>query len=305
MRILRGASSIWDAGEPLAVAVGVFDGVHLGHHRVLQILVDAAGAKGLRPAVLTFDPHPLSLVAPHLAPKMLTTIDQRIEQFASFGVELTAVLAFDPSVRAMSAEAFISDILVGRLRAGFIVAGRDFRFGENRTGDVGLLEEMGPGLGYETSASPLVGGAEPVSSTRIRDALEAGDVAAAAELLGRSYQLVGAVVQGAGRGSELGIATANVDVDPTLSIPARGVYAVRAGVGELVPAVANIGVRPTFGAGVETVEVHLIDRRVDILGDVIRIEFVSRLRDEQTFRGPSDLVAQIRSDIDEARLILS
>ncbi|MEE9206324.1 MAG: riboflavin biosynthesis protein RibF [Acidimicrobiia bacterium] len=305
MRILRGAPNVWNAGEALALAVGVFDGVHVGHHHVLQLLLEAAEIRGLKPAVLTFDPHPLSLIAPHLAPRMLTTIDQRIEQFAALGVELTAVLAFDASVRGMSAEAFIEDILVARLRAEFVVAGQDFRFGADRSGDLDLLAEMGSGLGFETVSSPLIGGEEPVSSTRIREALDAGDIPAASALLGRDYQLVGAVVPGVGRGSGFGVATANVDVDATLSIPGRGVYAVRAGVGELVPAVANIGVRPTFGVGVETVEVHLIDRYVEIIGDAIRIEFVARLRDEQAFAGISELVDQIGRDIEAARAILA
>ncbi len=305
MRILRGAPSTWDAGESLALAIGVFDGIHIGHHHVLRLLLEAADSRGLKPAVLTFDPHPLALVAPQVAPRMLTTIDQRIEQLDALGVELVAVLAFNEAVRGMSATAFVEDILVKRLRAGFVVAGEDFRFGENRAGNVALLGEVGSELGFETVTSPLVGAAEPVSSTRIRQALETGDVTAAAALLGRSYELVGTVVPGAGRGSELGASTANVDVDATLSIPRRGVYAVRAGVGELVPAVANIGVRPTFGEGVETVEVHLIDRFVDIVGDAVRIEFVARIRDEWTFAGMAELADQVRADIEAARSILS
>jgi len=305
VRILRGAPSAWDAGEALALAIGVFDGVHTGHHHVLQLLVDAAQQRGLTSAVLTFDPHPLALVAPDHAPRMLTTIDQRIDQLAAHGVELTAVLAFNDAIRGMSAGAFVEEILAKRLAAAFIVAGDDFRFGENRAGDVALLEEMGHSLGFETLTSRLIGVDEPISSTRIRRAIESGDVATAAELLGRSYELVGTVVRGAGRGSELGVATANVDVDSTLSIPGHGVYAVRAGVGEIVPAVANVGVRPTFGAGVETVEVHLIDRYVEIVGEAIRIEFVARLRDEAQFGGIADLAEQISSDIDEARSILS
>ena len=305
MRILRGSPGVWDAGVPLALAVGVFDGVHIGHRHVLGLLLEAARSRRLSTAVLTFDPHPLSLVAPHLAPRMLTTVDQRIEQLAALGIELTAVLAFDDSVRAMSAEMFVEDILVKRLRAAFVVAGEDFRFGESRTGGAAMLDELGGRLGFATEISPLIGTAEPVSSTRIRDALGAGDVTAAAALMGRDYQLVGTVVPGSGRRTELGTATANVNVDATLSIPARGVYAVRAGVDELVPAVANIGVSPTFGDSVETIEVHLIDRLVDMVGDAIRVEFVARLRDEQTFTDVTALADQIRSDINAVRSILA
>jgi len=305
MRILRGAPGAWDAGEPVALAVGVFDGVHIGHRHVLGLLLETAGSRGLKPAVLTFDPHPLSLVAPHLAPRMLTTIDQRIEQMAALGVDLIAILAFDDSVRGMSAEAFVEDILVKRLRAGLVVAGEDFRFGESRAGDAALLDEIGDRLGFTAMISPLIGATEPISSTRIRDALEAGDVTAAATLMGRDYQLMGTVVPGVDRGAELGVAIANVDVDATLSVPGRGVYAVRAGISELMPAVANIGVRPTFGDGPETVDVHLIDRNVDMVGDAIRIEFVARIRDEQKFSDVTALADQIRADIEAVRSILS
>ena len=305
MRMLFGDPRAWDAGEPLALAVGVFDGVHVGHRHVLRLLVETAGSEGLKPAVLTFDPHPLALVAPDLAPRMLTTIDQRMHQLSEAGVELVAVLAFDETVRHMSAEAFVEDILVAALCSGLIVAGEDFRYGENRRGDVALLEELGPRLGFTSMTSSLIGDCEPISSTRIREAIEAGDVVAAAESLGRSYELVGSVVPGSGRGEKMGFATANIAVATSLSIPGHGVYAVRAGVGEMVPAVANIGTRPTFGEGEEVVEVHIIDRNLDIGGDQIRVEFVARIRDEQKFTGVSELADQIRADIEAARRILS
>lgn len=304
MRVLRGAPSRWDAGEPVALAVGVFDGVHLGHRHVLDVVHDAAEADGITPAILTFHPHPLALVAPEHAPRMLTTIDQRLELFDDAGIGLVAVLAFDESVRNMTPEAFVGDIVVDRLSASVVIAGADFRFGKDRAGDVGMLEEMGRVLGYRTIVSPLVGEGDPVSSTRIREALDRGDVEGAAALLGREYELIGIVVPGSGRGAEFGVATANVDVDPSLSIPGRGVYAARAGVGELVPAVANIGVRPTFGEAIETVEVHVIDRYLEIAGHTIRVEFVARLRDERKFSGVAELAAQIEADIEAARAVL-
>jgi riboflavin kinase / FMN adenylyltransferase len=304
MRILRGAPVTWNAGTPTALAVGVFDGVHIGHRHVLRLLVEAAENDGLKPAVLTFDPHPLALVKPEWAPRMLTTIDQRIAQLASAGVELVAVMTFDDSIRHMAAESFVSDILADSLCAKFVVAGQDFRYGEDRQGDVALLAQMGEQLGFRSMTSPLIGGTDPISSTRIRQALGEGDVTAAAAMLGRNYVLVGGVVPGAGRRGETVFATANVFVDPALSIPAHGVYAVRAGVDEMVPAVANLGVRPTFGDGAETVEVHVIDRQLDIVGDRIRIEFVARLRDERVFAGMAELADQIRLDIESARLLL-
>jgi riboflavin kinase/FMN adenylyltransferase len=305
MRMLFGDPRAWDAGEPVALAVGVFDGVHIGHRHVLRQLVEAAGSDGLKPAVLTFDPHPLALVAPDLAPRMLTTIDQRMDQLSAAGVELVAVLAFDDAVRHMSAEAFVEDILVKALHSKLIVAGEDFRYGENRRGDVALLEELGLRLGFTAMTSSLVGDGEPISSTRIREAIEAGDVVTAATSLGRGYELVGSVVPGSGRGEEMGFATANVAVANSLAIPGHGVYAVRAGVGEMVPAVANIGTRPTFGDGEEVVEVHIIDRNLDIGGDRIGVEFVARIRDEQRFSGVAELADQIGADIAAARLILA
>lgn len=304
MRVLRGSPGRWDAGSPLALAVGVFDGVHTGHLEVLRLVHRAAESSDLTPGVLTFYPHPMALIAPDRAPKMLGTIDQRIDRLEAAGVDLVAVLAFDESVRSMSPEAFVEEILVDRLKVRFVVAGRDFRFGKNRGGDVDLLASMGPDHGFDTTVVELVGESAPVSSTRIRNALGAGDVAAAATLLGRSYELVGTVVPGSGRGTGFGVATANVDVDGALSIPRRGVYAVRAGASERVPGVANIGVRPTFGEEIEVVEVHLIDRYLDVVGETIHVEFVERLRDEDTFAGVSELAEQIRTDIATARDIL-
>ncbi len=301
MRILRGHPAAWKAGQRLAVAVGVFDGVHGGHRRVLETLGERAAELGIVPAVLTFDPHPLALVAPHMAPQMLTTIEQRIELFDAAGVELVAVLPFNDSVRAMSARRFVADILVARLEAALVVAGEDFRFGEDRTGDAALLRHLGDEMGFESQVVALVGGNDPTSSTRIRDSIVAGDVAAAARLLGRPFELRGTVVPGEGRGADTGVATANVSVPEPSVIPRHGVYAARAGVAELVPAVVNIGVRPTFGPGAETVEVHLIDRSLDLKGRELRIAFVDRIRDERTFDNVQALAAQIEIDIDTAR----
>lgn len=304
MRILRGHPAAWNARSPLALAVGVFDGVHAGHRSVLKALRIGAGERGITPAVLTFDPHPLALVAPDMAPRMLTTIDQRIEQFEAAGVEVVAVLPFNDSVRAMSAQRFVGEILVERLLAGLVVAGEDFRFGENRRGDAVRLRRLGGEMGFDVDVVGLVGDGDPVSSTRIRDSIAAGDVAAAGALLGRPFELRGAVVPGAGRSAETGVATANVAVPASCAVPRRGVYAVRAGAGELVPAVANVGIRPTFGPGAETVEVHLIDRRLYLTGREVRIAFVDWIREERTFDGVEALASQIKIDIESARRAL-
>lgn len=305
MRVLAGAWQAWEVAGPLALAIGVFDGVHLGHRAVLEGFRSAAGDRGLTPAVVTFDRHPISVLAPERAPKMLSTIEQRIEQFELFGVEVTAVLPFDDDMRSMAAEDFIAHILVDRLHAELVVVGEDFRFGEHRRGDAAMLVETGPALGFEVEVVELVGDGAPISSTRIREHLAAGDVGAAAELLGRRYQLTGEVVAGSGRSLVTGAPTANLDVSTAVAIPRRGVYATFAGVSELVPAVANVGVRPTFGEGVETIEVHLLDREDDLAGATVRIDFVERIRDEAAFRDAEALADQIEDDIAAAREILA
>jgi riboflavin kinase/FMN adenylyltransferase len=289
-----------------AVTIGVFDGVHLGHRHVFSLLAERAAADGFEPTVMTFDPHPLTVIAPEVAPRLLTSIDQRIELFASVGVRCVAVLPFDEAMRSISPAAFAGEILAGALGARLVAVGEDFRFGMNRTGNVESLTEFGAGLGFATEIVPLVGGDEPISSTRIRGLVAAGDVAEAAGLLGRSHELRGVVIRGDGRGSSIGIPTANLDIPIGMAIPRRGVYAVRSGpVGDADhPGVANIGVRPTFGGERETLEVHLLEGGRDLYGEEIAVRFVGRIRDEQRFSGIEELVAQIHRDIEAARAIL-
>lgn len=305
MRVLRGPWADWEVADTLALAIGVFDGVHAGHRAVLRRFRDEAVERDLVPGVVTFDRHPISLLAPDRAPKMLSTVDQRIEQFADLGAEVVAVLPFDDHMRTMAPEDFVRLILIDRLHAGLVVVGEDFRFGRDRGGDVAMLRAMGADHGFDTQVIELVGGDIPISSTRIRGLLAAGDVGAAAELLGRRYQLMGEVVAGSGASLVTGVPTANIDVPTTVAIPRRGVYAVFAGAGEMVPAVANVGVRPTLGAGVETVEVHLIDWTEDLHGRILRVDFVDRLRSEEEFVDGEALAEQISHDIERAREILS
>lgn len=305
MKVLRGPWSEWSVEGRLAVAIGVFDGVHTGHRAVLTRFRDEAVERGLTPGVVTFDRHPISLLAPDRAPKMLSTVEQRIEQFVRLGAEVVAVLPFDDEMRMMDPEAFVTDILVERLGAGLVVVGEDFRFGRDRGGDPEMLRVMGLEHGFDTQVLELVGDDGPISSTRIRSMLTDGDVVGAADLLGRRYQLMGAVVEGAGGSLVTGFPTANIDVSTAVAIPRRGVYATFAGVGEMLPAVANVGVRPTFGDGVETIEVHLLDGAGDLLGRILRVDFVERLRDEEQFVDGEALAEQIGHDITHARAILA
>jgi len=308
MRVLRGPSSDWDLGPGrTALAVGVFDGIHVGHRHVLAALRDRAGRLGVESGVVTFDPHPLAIVAPERVPAMLTTIDQRLELIEGLGVDLTAVVDFDDDLRMWSPATFVTGLLAGTLRAGVVVVGEDFRFGKDRTGHVGLLRELGSGLGFDTEVVPLVGGDEPMSSTRIRMMLAAGDVAGAAAALVRPHEVRGPVVRGDGRGRTIGIPTANVAVPPGIAIPWRGVYAVRCGrsAAESIPGVANVGVRPTFGGETEVVEAHLFDFDQDLYDVELRVRFIDRIRDERRFAGVGELVAQIAKDMETARAVLS
>jgi riboflavin kinase / FMN adenylyltransferase len=307
MRVLRGHPSTWEpGGRRRAVAIGVFDGVHVGHRQVLGGLARSARAADLEACVVTFDPHPLAVVAPEQAPRLLTTVEQRLALFEEVGVDVVAVVPFDDEVRSWSPAAFVGDLLVAALGAALVVVGEDFRFGRDRTGHVGLLREMGAALGFETEVVPLVGADSPVSSTLIRDLIAAGEVAAAARMLDRHHEVAGMVVEGDGRGRLIGVPTANVDVRADLAWPGRGVYAVRASADgvEWMPGVANVGVRPTFGGDVEVLEVHVLERDLDLYGETLRVRFVDRLRDERRFPDPDALVAQIRADIEAARLVL-
>lgn len=305
MKVLAGPWAGWEVDGRLAVAIGVFDGVHVGHRAVLERFLDEARERGLTPAVVTFDRHPIALLAPDRAPKMLSTIEQRIEQFDALGVEVVAVLPFDDDMRMMDPAGFVTDILVDRLHVGLVVVGEDFRFGRDRGGDPVLLDAMGPDHGFDTRVIELVGEDEPVSSTRIRALLADGAVDGAAALLGRRYQLMGQVVTGSGGSLVTGYPTANIDVSTAVAIPRRGVYAVFAGADRLGPGVANVGVRPTFGSGVETIEVHLLDLDEDLGGRILRIDFVERLRDEQEFVDGEALAEQIAVDVAHARDVLA
>jgi riboflavin kinase / FMN adenylyltransferase len=307
MRVLRGHPSTWASdGARRAVAVGIFDGLHVGHRHVLKGMADRARVADLETCVVTFDPHPLAVVAPEYAPRMLTTVEQRIELLEGLGVDVVAVVPFDDEFRSWSPASFVADLLVGGVGAALVVVGEDFRFGRDRTGHVGLLREMGAALGFETEIVSLVGDDSPVSSTRIRELIAAGDVAAAATVLERCHEVSGVVVEGDGRGRTIGVPTANVAVSADVALPARGVYAVRSATatGEWMPGVANIGVRPTFGGDAELLEVHVLDRELDLYGQTLRVRFVDRLRDERRFPDAGALLVQIGADIDAARRLL-
>lgn len=308
MRVLDGDPRAWP--EPtvsgFAVTIGNYDGVHLGHQTVLADLAERAGALGGVPrAVLTFDPHPMAVMAPDHAPRLLTTIEQRIEILEYLGVDTVGVLPFE-QVRTMTPQEFVSDVLARGLGARVVAVGSNFRFGHDRAGDVESLRTGGAAFGFEVDVVPLLEGRGPVSSSSIRTMIAEGAVDDARQALGRAFELRGEVVGGDRRGRSIGFPTANVQLPSGMAIPQRGVYAARVRVGaRLFPAVVNIGVRPTFDGYDELIEAHLLDFEDELYGKVIGVLFERRLRDEQRFAGIDALVAQIGSDVEAARGVLA
>jgi riboflavin kinase/FMN adenylyltransferase len=302
MTVLTGDPHTWrlPEGDGAHVAIGVFDGVHRGHR---SVLADVCRTAGDDPVVaLTFDPHPLAVVAPDRVPKLLGTIEQRCEWLHAEGVDVVGVLPFD-RIREWSAEAFVDVVLERALGARLVAVGTDFRFGYDRSGDIGTLREAGT---FDVHALELLGeGDGPISSSAIRRLLADGEVGLATDLLGRHHTVRGPVVRGDGRGRVIGVPTANVAPDPRVQLPAHGVYAAWVEVGgDRFPAVVNVGVRPTFDGSTVTVEAHVLDADLDLYGRSIDVGFVGHIRGERRFDGVDALVEQIGNDIESARRIL-
>jgi riboflavin kinase/FMN adenylyltransferase len=298
MIVWRGHPDDWPGSEaPTSVTIGVFDGVHLGHRSLLARL-----DRSNTPTVLTFDPHPVEVLAPGTHPRLLTTIDERLELLASLGVEKVGVLDLN-DIRYLDPEEFVTEILVGHMRAAQVVVGEDYRFGRDRSGDVALLRELGERHGFEVVAAPLLHTGEAVvSSTRIRNLIAEGRPEEAAACLGSRFRITGRVIHGDKRGRELGFPTANVEPPARKVIPADGVYAGWAVVdGEGLPAAINVGVRPTFGEGARLIEAYLLDFEADLYGRVIGVEFGWWLRPELRFDGIGELLEQMHADVDRTR----
>jgi riboflavin kinase/FMN adenylyltransferase len=271
------------------VAVGTFDGVHVGHRDVI------AGAD----SVLTFEPHPVAVIAPERMPKLLTPLAVKADIIASLGVEELIVVRFDAEFAAHSAEAFISEVLVAGLGASAVSVGENFRFGAGAKGDAALLAADARFVTRVVALREIDG--EIVSSSQIRSLIAAGEVGRAAALLGDPFELRGEVVGGDRRGRELGFPTANLVPDPRVACPGHGVYACTA---NGVPAAVNVGVRPTFGAGrVELIEAYLLDFDGDLYGHELRVRFLERLRGEMRFDGAQALIEEMHRDVERTRAI--
>lgn len=294
------------------MTIGAYDGVHLGHQRLIAELRARARARGLSSVVVTFDRHPATVVRPESAPALLTGLDHKLELLAATGVERTLVVPFDRERADESAEDFVLEVLVRALGTALVVVGADFHFGHGRKGTVALLSEMGAAHGFDVVGWSLAGdtSGQVISSTRIRALLAAGDVAGAAALLGRPHQVRGPIVHGDARGAaELQMPTANVAVEPGIALPADGIYAAwheRPG-GARHPAVVSVGRRPTYYAshGERVLESHLLDFTGDLYGEQAAVGFVARLRDEQRFATALELATQMRADAAIAREVLA
>ncbi|MEM9654306.1 MAG: bifunctional riboflavin kinase/FAD synthetase [Actinomycetota bacterium] len=313
MQVLRDTTHCPDSEDGHAVTIGTYDGVHIGHQLVIAETQRVAERLGVKTAVVTFDPHPASVIRPENAPQILTGLEQKLELLDQAGVDTVMVVTFDTDRAGETSEDFVRNVLVDCMGARAVVVGHDFHFGKGRTGNVDLLTEIGETDGFEVHGLQLLprpdGTVESVSSTAIRRALAGGDVGTAARLLGRYHEVRGPVVQGDQRGRTIGFPTANIAVPRNRAMPADAVYAggsIRPD-DSAWPCAINIGKRPTFYQDAEhsLLEAHLLDFDADLYGEPARVRLVELLRSEQRFDGIDALKAQLAVDIERAREILT
>ena len=299
MRIYRSVEEVPANFGPCALTIGNFDGVHVGHRAILELLTSFAGSHRLKPSALTFDPHPTQIVAPARAPKLMMTPAERCCRMGDAGIEQALILPFDVETASWTPEQFADRILQSALGASTIFVGDNFRFGHRQSGDVGVLRELGRSRGFTVEAVPAVTlDGTVVSSSAIRTAIEAGALRPARRMLGRPFALSGSVVSGHGIGSKQAVPTLNLAPDSQL-MPASGVYVTRTTEldgGRRWPSVSNAGTRPTFDGDTFVIETFLLS---ELKGDSprrIQVEFLHRLRDERKFPSPAELKQQILRD---------
>ena len=292
-----------------SLAIGTFDGVHLGHQAVIGAAMETGAARGLRSAVVTFHPHPIEVIRPELAPPELATLARRIELASAVGPDEVIVVPFTPQLSQVDADRFAAEVISDRLGAGWVTVGENFRYGHRAAGTTDRLSVSGEQLGFGVTVMALLEmDGVPVSSSRIRELIGAGDIEGATRLLGRSPWLDGEVVHGDKRGREIGFPTANVGMAPLTVVPARGIYAGRAHLTESSHVAAiSVGYNPTFTDvrdGLK-VEAYLLDFDADVYGAPIQLEFTHRLRDELKFPSVDALVEQLQRDVDQTRALLA
>lgn len=312
MIVFRDPSEIPADFGPSAVAIGKFDGVHAGHRAVIERLKADAAASGARSVAVTFDRNPLALLRPELCPENVVSVDRKLELLGELGIDATLLLTFDQELASQTPEAFVEDILVGSLRVSTVLVGRDFRFGHRGAGTPALLRELGPRYGFTVDVVDDVyieGSERRVSSSWIRELLADGDVATAAQVLGRPVDVRGEVVHGLKRGRELGFPTANLSEIVDAFVPADGIYAgwlQDHDSGIRYPAAVSVGTNPTFDdVLIRQVEAHVLDEdALDLYGHDVTVEFTDRLRGMVAFDGIDALMEQMTTDVNSARALL-
>lgn len=305
MEVFRALEGLASGSRPVTLALGMFDGVHLGHRAVLLWTKGEADLAGSRAGALTFDPHPQRIIAPPPEPVLLTTVEERLDLFAALGMDLAVVLRFDQAFRQTPAEEWVSEL--GEAARAGVVSSEHYTFGRDRTGTIDTLRAGGARLGFAVTIVPPVHVASTlVSSTLIRRLVRRGAMEEAARFLGRRYALRGRVVEGERRGRTLGFPTANLEIHPDKILPGKGIFAGWArGETHLLPAAISVGVRPTFGLGALLVEAHLLDFAGDLYGQELELVFAARMRDELAFHSIADLVAQMGRDVALVREVLA
>ena len=309
MEIWRSLADVPAGLGATAAVIGNFDGVHLGHQRVLARARELADARGLPLVVVTFDPPPMAVLRPEHAPTQLTTIERRADLLADAGADHVLALPFDRDMASWTPDEFSQRVLVDAVHAATVVVGANFRFGSKAAGDVAALQAFGREHGFEAEGIPLDGGPMVWSSTYVRTCLAAGDVAGAAEALGHPYAVRGIVVAGDRRGRDLGFPTANVPTDALTAAPADGVYAgwlTRLDTGETYPAAISVGTNPTFDdVRQRRVESYVLDRTdLELYGVEVEVSFVERLRGMVSFASVEALVEQMHADVERSREVL-
>jgi riboflavin kinase/FMN adenylyltransferase len=305
MEIEQELANITPQGETL-LTIGVFDGVHAGHRYLLEELQQRAAERRLLSAVVTFDPHPQSVLHPHQQLPWLSSLEDRIRTLEELGIKVVAVLTFTPKLAQLGAREFMS-LLRKYLKMRGIMVGPDFTLGRGGEGNSSLLRALGGEMKFTVNvAPPFTIEGEVVSSTLIRQALAQGDMRRVESLMGRRFYLRGKVITSDKRGRLLGFPTANLDIKPQQALPDNGIYATITLVnGQRFPSATNVGTRPTFGEGERMVETYLLNYRGDLYGRQVRVEFVRKLRDEQRFPSAEELIVQMRKDVQEVDAILA
>ncbi len=305
MKIFRGINSVRETFKYLVVTIGNFDGVHIGHQKIFNRVIHAKGRQGTS-MVITFNPHPVKVLAPERRLRLLTPLEEKLRLIEQTGIDAVLIIDFDREFSKIEPEDFIRNILVDKLQVKHVIVGHNYRFGKEKKGTTELLRRRGRKYGFKVTVvrNTRLGG-HTVSSSRVRQLLSWGRVCEASALLGRPYSIHGTVIKGAGRGGKvLSTPTANITT-PNELVPREGVYAVRVEIdGRVYDAVANIGTNPTFDGQQMSYEVHIFDLNRNLLGKQLRLYFIDRIRGEKRFSSVEELKAQIQKDIETAKIIL-